>query len=75
MDIKKMITDLVEKITKDEKLMKKFQKDAVATVEELIGMDLPNDQIEKLVDGIRAKIKLDDLGDALGALGGLFGKK
>jgi hypothetical protein len=38
-------------------------------------MDLPNDQIEKLVDGIRAKIKLDDLGDALGALGGLFGKK
>jgi hypothetical protein len=75
MDIKKMIADLVEKITKDEKLMKKFQKDAVATVEELIGMDLPNDQIEKLVDGIRAKIKLDDLGDALGALGGLFGKK
>ena len=75
MDIKKMITDLVEKITKDEKLMKKFQKDAVATVEELIGMDLPNDQIEKLVDGIKAKIKLDDLGDALGALGGLFGKK
>lgn len=75
MDIKKMIADLVEKITKDEKLMKKFQKDAVATVEELIGMDLPNDQIEKLVDGIKAKIKLDDLGDALGALGGLFGKK
>ena len=75
MDIKKMIADLVEKITKDEKLMKKFQKDAVATVEELIGMDLPNNQIEKLVDGIKAKIKLDDLGDALGALGGLFGKK
>ena len=75
MDIKKMITELVEKITKDEKLMKKFEKDAIATVEELIGMDLPDDQIEKLVDGIKAKIKLDDLGSALGALGGLFGKK
>ena len=72
MDIKKMIADLVEKITKDEKLMKKFQKDAVATVEELIGMDLPNDQIEKLVEGIQAKISLDKIG---GMLGGLFGKK
>ena len=34
-------------------------------------MDLPNDQIEKIVDGIKAKINLDKLG---GALGGLFGK-
>ncbi|MBQ3074934.1 MAG: hypothetical protein IJC26_02610 [Clostridia bacterium] len=75
MDIKKKIEELVEKITSDKALMAKFQKDPISTVEKLIGVDLPNDQIEKLVDGIKAKIKLDDLGDALGALGGLFGKK
>ena len=75
MDIKKKIEELVEKITSDKQLMAKFQKDPIGTVEKLIGMDLPNDQIEKLVDGIKAKIKLDDLGDALGALGGLFGRK
>ena len=75
MDIKKKIEELVEKITSDKALMAKFQKDPISTVEKLIGIDLPNDQIEKLVDGIKAKIKLDDLGDALGALGGLFGKK
>ncbi len=75
MDIKKKIEELVEKITSDKALMAKFQKDPISTVEKLLGVDLPNDQIEKLVDGIKAKIKLDDLGDALGALGGLFGKK
>ena len=74
MDIRKMLEELVEKITSDKELLAKFQKDPVTTVEKLIGVDLPNDQIEKLVDGIKAKIKIDDLGDALGALGGLFGK-
>ena len=38
-------------------------------------MDLPDDQIEKLADMVKAKIDLDKMGDALGMLGGLFGKK
>ncbi len=79
MDIKAKIEELVNKIKNDKDLLANFKKDPVATVEKLIGVDLPNDQIEKLVDGIKAKISLDDLGDKLGALGGklggLFGKK
>jgi hypothetical protein len=43
-------------------------------VEGLIGIDLPNDQIEALVDAVKAKISLDKVGDALGGLKGLFGK-
>ena len=72
MDIKAKIEELVSKIKKDDKLMDKFKKEPVKTVEDLIGIDLPNDQIEKLVDGIKAKISLDSIGDKLG---GLFGKK
>jgi len=75
MDIKAKIEELVEKIKKDDDLLEKFKKNPVSTVEKLIGIDLPNDQIEKVVDAIKAKISLDDLGDKLGALGGLFGKK
>lgn len=75
MDIKEKIEELVEKIKKDDDLLAKFKKNPVATVEKLIGVDLPNDQIEKVVDAIKAKISLDDLGDKLGALGGLFGKR
>ena len=72
MDIKAKIEELVGKIKGDKGLMEKFQKDPIATVEGLLGIDLPNDQVEKIVDGIKAKIDLDKLG---GMLGGLFGKK
>ena len=75
MDIKKKIEELVEKIKGDKNLLARFQKDPVTTVEGLIGIDLPNDQMEKLVEGIKAKINLDKIGDALGGLGNLFGKK
>ena len=72
MDIKEKIEELVEKLKKDDKLMEKFRKDPIGTLEGLIGVDLPNDQIEKIADGIKAKISVDKLS---GALGGLFGKK
>ena len=72
MNIKEKIEELVEKIKNDKDLLKKFQSEPVKTIEELVGMDLPDDQIEKLAEGVKAKISLDKLG---GALGGLFGKK
>ena len=75
MDIKAKVEELVEKIQSDKAILEKFQKDPVSTVEGLIGIDLPNDQIEKVVDLVKAKLDMDKLGDALGALGGLFGKK
>ena len=75
MDIKEKIEELVEKIQNDKDILAKFRKDPVAVVEGLIGMDLPDDQIEKLADMVKAKIDLDKMGDALGMLGGLFGKK
>ena len=75
MDIKAKVEEIVAKIKNDDAIADKFQKDPVSTVEGLIGVDLPNDQVNQLVKGIQAKLKLDDLGDALGALGGLFGKK
>ena len=75
MDIKAKANEIVEKIKADKNILAKFQKDPVSTVEELIGVDLPNDQIEKLVELIKAKIDMDKIGDLLGGLGGLFGKK
>ena len=78
MDIKAKIEELVNKIKSDDGLMQSFKSDPIKTVEKLIGIDLPDDQIGKLVDGIKAKISLDDIGDKLGGiggkLGGLFGK-
>lgn len=75
MDIKEKIEELVKKLTSDKKLLEKFEKNPVKVVEELIGVDLPDDMINKIIDGVKAKISLDKVGDALGALSGLFGKK
>ena len=82
MDIMEMLKDkideVVEKIKSDKNIASKFQKDPVAVVEELLGVDLPNDQLNKIVEAIKAKVNLDKVGDllgGLGGLGGLFGKK
>lgn len=75
MDIKEKINELVKKITADAALAANFKKDPIATVEKLLGIDLPDEQIKKIADGIKAKISLDKVSDAIGGLGGLFGKK
>ena len=75
MDIKEKIEAIVEKVQKNPALLKKFNTEPVKVVEELVGIDLPDELIEKIIDGVKAKITMDKVGDALGALGGLFGKK
>ena len=74
MDIKAKIEEIVKKLTTDKNLMTKFERNPVSVIEELVGIDLPDAQINQLVDGIKAKIKLDQVGDVLGGIGKLFGK-
>ena len=72
MDIKAKALELVEKIKNDPALLKQFRENPVKVIETIIGMDLPDDQINQLADLIKAKIDLDKVGSLLG---GLFGKK
>lgn len=72
LNIKEKIDELVKKITGDKALMAKFEKNPISVIEQLVGVDLPDEQLGQLVEGIKAKIKLDKVG---GMLGGLFGKK
>ena len=74
-DIKEKIEELVEKIKKNPAMLKKFKENPVKVVEELVGIDLPDELVEKVVDGVKANITMDKVGDALGALSGLLGKK
>lgn len=71
-DIKQQITQVVEKVTKDEKLMEQFKKDPVKAVESVLGIDLPDDVVNKVVDGVKAKISVDKLGDIAGSIKKLF---
>ena len=71
-DIKQQITQVVEKITKDEKLKEQFMKDPVKAVESVLGIDLPDDMINKVVDGVKAKITVGKLGEIADNLKKLF---
>lgn len=79
MDIQKMISDVLEKLKGDDKLLAKFKASPAKTLEGLIGIDLPDEQIDAVVKGVLAKLNLDEVaeqaGNLLGKLGGMFGKK
>jgi len=73
-ELKAKAEGIVEKVKNDKDIAAKFQKDPISTVESLIGVDLPNDQVQGVVDFVKTKINLDKIGGALGGLKGMFGK-
>ena len=72
MDIKAKIEQVVSKLMSDKNLLNKFNQNPVAVIEQLVGVDLPDDLVNQLIDGIKAKITLDQVGNVLGGLGKLF---
>ena len=73
MDIKGKIEEIVSKVKNDKDFAAKFTSNPIQAVESIIGMDLPDDQIKSVVDGVKAKIALDDAGGVLGSVKNLFG--
>lgn len=68
MDIKKKIEELAEKIKNDSDLREGFLKEPIPTLEKLLGVDLPEEQLKQLAEGLKAKINLDKAGDFIGGL-------
>ena len=71
-DIKAKIEELAAKLQKDPTLLKSFQDDPVKTLEKLTGVDLPDEQLQPLVAGVKAKLAASDLGGKLDGLKKLF---
>ena len=74
MDIKEQIKKAVESISKDKKLQEQFQKEPVKALESILGVDLPDDVINQVIQGVKAKLTVDNDSDAVDALKGLFSK-
>ena len=72
MDIKAKIGEIAAKITGDETMKEKFEKDPAGTIKELVG-NIPPEQQQAIIEGVKTKVSLDKLG-ALGNIGGLFGQ-
>lgn len=79
MDIQKIITDVVAKLAANPDLVKRFLSNPVELLEKTFGIDLPDAQINQVIEGVKGQLDLGniDMKDAVGMLGklkGLFGK-
>ena len=72
MDIKEKIEAILEEIKNNPNIKEEFEKDPVKAIEKLIGVDLPDDMVEKIIDGVKAKLTIDNVSKIAGALKGLF---
>ena len=72
MDIEKIINDVLAKLKVDPALLTEFTKDPVATLEKKLGIDLPDEQIRQVIDGLKAKLGSIDANGLIDKLKGLF---
>ncbi|MBP5417587.1 MAG: hypothetical protein J6Y58_08700 [Clostridiales bacterium] len=72
MDIKGKVDEVVKKVQSDPDVAKNFEKEPVKTVEGIIGVDLPDDVINNVVDGVKAKLSGDKAGGIIGKIKGMF---
>lgn len=72
MDIKEQVTQIVEKVSKDEALKKQFASDPIGAVEKAAGVDIPDDVKDKVVSAVKAKLGADKLGAIAGGIGKLL---
>ncbi len=71
MDIKAKIDEVVDKVKADPNFAEKFKSEPIKAVEDVLGVDLPDDMVKQVIDGVKAKINLGGIADKIG---GLFGK-
>ena len=74
MDIQKIINDVVAKLKADPSLLKNFVADPVKTLEGLTGLDLPDDQINAVIAGVKDKVDLKEAAGLIDKIKGIFGK-
>ncbi len=74
MDIKEKIEEIVEKVKADPDFASQFKADPVKAVEKVLGVDLPDDVVNKVIDGVKGKVSFDGIADKVGDILGMFKK-
>jgi len=72
MDIKEKITEIVDKVTKDENLKDEFNENPTKAIEKVAGVDLPDDIVNGAIAGIKAKLASDTLQGGIDKIKNLF---
>lgn len=72
MDMKEQISKIVEEVSKNPDIKEQFEKEPVKVIEKVIGVDLPDDIVMKIIDGVKAKLTIDDVSKVADTLKGIF---
>ncbi len=72
MDIKEQISKILEEISKNPEIKEMFEKEPVKAIEKVTGIDLPDDVVNKIIDGVKAKLTIDNVSKAADVLKGVF---
>lgn len=72
MDVKEKIEKIVEKVKNDDNFKDEFMKNPEKAVENLAGIDIPNGMVDKVIDGVKAKMAGDKLSGAVDSIKKLF---
>ncbi len=71
-NIKEKIEEIVEKIKKDPDFKEDFMKDPEKALEKATGIDIPDGMVDKVIDGVKAKVAGDKLSGAMDSIKKLF---
>lgn len=54
--VKDKVNEVLEKVKSDENFLKKFKENPIIAIEEVMGIDLPDDKIEEIIKTVKEKI-------------------
>jgi len=72
MDIKEQISKIVDEVSKNPNIKEQFEKEPIKVIEKIVGIDLPDDAVKKIIDGVKAKMTIDGVSKAADTLKGIF---
>lgn len=72
MELMEKIKEVTEKVKGDPNFAEEFKKDPVKALENVLDVDLPDEMVNNVIDGVKAQLAGTDV---LGALNNLFHKK
>ena len=79
--IQKKAEGVINKIKSDPQFATKFAKEPVKAVEDVLGVDLPDEQVKGLIEVVKKNVSAGDVvnklasGDVAGTISGIIGGK
>jgi hypothetical protein len=67
-DLQKFINEAADKLKSNPQLLQEFQSEPVKTLEKILNVDLPDDQVQAVVTAVKAKMASGGIADKLGSL-------